>query len=111
MEKNSNLDDDIIFMREALKEAKKAYNKREVPVGVVLVKEGKIVSRGHNNKENMNNPLGHAEIIAINKYCKKNNTWRLNDITMYVTLEPCLMCSAIIQQVRIRQSCNRNIRS
>ncbi len=111
MEKNSNSDDDIMFMKEALKEAKKAYKKKEVPVGVVLVKEGKIVSRGHNNKENKNNPLGHAEIIAINKYCKKNNTWRLNDITMYVTLEPCLMCSAIIQQVRIRKSCNRNSRS
>lgn len=108
---NNNILDDIMFMKEALKEAKKAYNKREVPVGVVLVKEGKIVSRGHNNKENMNNPLGHAEIIAINKYCKKNNTWRLNDITMYVTLEPCLMCSAIIQQVRIRKSRNRNSRS
>ena len=104
MEKNSNSDDDIIFMREALKEAKKAYNKKEVPVGVVLVKEGKIVSRGHNNKENKNNPLGHAEIIAINKYCKKYNTWRLNDVTMYVTLEPCLMCSSILQQVRIART-------
>ena len=102
---------DIFFMKEALKEAKKSYKKDEVPVGAVLVKEGKIVARGHNNKENKNNPLGHAEIIAINKYCKKYNTWRLNDITMYVTLEPCLMCSAIIQQVRIRKSCNRNSRS
>ncbi len=93
--------EDIFFMQEALKEAKKAYKKEEVPVGVVLVKEGQIVSRGHNNKEKKNDPMGHAEIIAINKYCKKNNTWRLNDVTMYVTLEPCLMCSSVLQQVRI----------
>ena len=91
----------IFFMKEALKEAKKSYKKDEVPV---LVKEGKIVARGHNNKENKNNPLGHAEIIAINKYCKKYNTWRLNDVTMYVTLEPCLMCSSILQQVRIART-------
>lgn len=95
---------DIFFMKEALKEAKKSYKKDEVPVGAVLVKEGKIVARGHNNKENKNNPLGHAEIIAINKYCKKYNTWRLNDVTMYVTLEPCLMCSSILQQVRIART-------
>lgn len=95
---------DIFFMKEALKEAKKSYKKNEVPVGAVLVKEGKIVARGHNNKENKNNPLGHAEIIAINKYCKKYNTWRLNDATMYVTLEPCLMCSSILQQVRIART-------
>ena len=69
-----------------------------------MVKEGKIVARGHNNKENKNNPLGHAEIIVINKYCKKYNTWRLNDVTMYVTLEPCLMCSSILQQVRIART-------
>ena len=94
---------DIFFMKEALKEAKKSYKKNEVPVGAVLVKEGKIVARGH-NKENKNNPLGHAEIIAINKYCKKYNTWRLNDVTMYVTLEPCLMCSSILQQVRIART-------
>jgi CMP/dCMP deaminase zinc-binding len=93
--------DDMFFMKEALKEAKKAYNKNEVPVGVVLVKNGEIVSKGHNNKENKSDPMGHAEIITINKYCKKYNTWRLNDITMYVTLEPCLMCSSILQQVRI----------
>lgn len=93
--------DDMFFMKEALKEAKKAYNKNEVPVGVVLVKNGEVVSKGHNNKENKGDPMGHAEIIAINKYCKKYNTWRLNDITMYVTLEPCLMCSSILQQARI----------
>ena len=95
---------DIFFMKEALKEAKKSYKKYEVPVGAVLVKGGKIVARGHNNKENKNNPLGHAEIVAINKYCKKYNTWRLNDVTMYVTLEPCLMCSSILQQVRIART-------
>ena len=93
--------DDMFFMKEALKEAKKAYKKNEVPVGVVLVKNGEVVSKGHNNKENKNDPMGHAEIIAIKKYCKKHNTWRLNDLTMYVTLEPCLMCSSILQQVRI----------
>ena len=93
--------DDMFFMKEALKEAKKAYNKNEVPVGVVLVKNGEVVSKGHNNKENKSDLMGNAEIIAINKYCKKYNTWRLNDITMYVTLEPCLMCSSILQQARI----------
>ena len=101
LNKHNNDEYNKMFMKEALKEAKKAYAKNEVPVGVVLVKEGKIVSRGHNNKENKNNPMGHAEIIAINKYCKKYNTWRLNDVKMYVTLEPCLMCSSILQQVRI----------
>ena len=101
LNKHNNDEYNKMFMKEALKEAKKAYAKNEVPVGVVLVKEGKIVSRGHNNKENKNNPMGHAEIIAIKKYCKKYNTWRLNEIEMYVTLEPCLMCSAILQQVRI----------
>lgn len=91
------------FMKEALKEAHKAYLKDEVPVGCVIVKDGMIISRGHNNKESKRNPLGHAEIVAINKACKKLNNWRLNDCELYVTLEPCIMCCGAIIHSRIKK--------
>ena len=91
------------FMKEALKEAKKAYNKLEVPVGVVIVKDGKIIARAYNQKEEKNNPIKHAEIIAIEKACKKTNNWRLNDCEMYVTLEPCPMCAGAIINSRIKK--------
>ena len=81
LNKHNNDEYNKMFMKEALKEAKKAYAKNEVPVGVVLVKDGKIVSRGHNNKENKNDPMGHAEIIAVNKYCKKYNKSYLIEVT------------------------------
>ena len=74
------------FMNEALREAKKAYKKLEVPVGVVIVKDNIIISRAHNKKEEKNNPIKHAEIIAIEKACKKLKNWRLNGCQMYVTL-------------------------
>ena len=91
------------FMKEALKEAKKAYEKLEVPVGVVIVKDNKIISRAYNQKEEKNSPIKHAEIIAIEKACKKLNNWRLNDCDMYVTLEPCSMCAGAIINSRIRK--------
>ena len=91
------------FMKEALKEAKKAYNKLEVPVGVVIVKDNKIIARAYNQKEMKNSPIKHAEIIAIEKACKKLNNWRLNDCEMYVTLEPCPMCTGAIINSRIKK--------
>lgn len=88
-------------MQMALNEAKKAYKKMEVPVGAIIVKKNKIISRSHNEKEIKNDPLGHAEIIAIRKASKKINHWRLNDCEIYVTLEPCAMCAGAILQSRI----------
>ena len=89
------------FMKEALKEAKKAYLKGEVPVGAVIVYNDKIIARGHNLKEKNIDVTAHAEIIAIKKAAKKLKTWRLNDCDLYVTLEPCAMCSGAIIQSRI----------
>ena len=91
------------FMKEALKEAKKAYEEDEVPVGCVIVKDNKIIARGHNKKEKNNNALLHAEIVTLTKAQKKLNDWHLNDCTLYVTLEPCLMCTGAIIQTRIKK--------
>ena len=90
-------------MKEALKEAKKAYEKLEVPVGCVIVKDGKIIARGYNQKETKNDTTKHAEIIAIEKASKKQEAWRLNDCEMYVTLEPCPMCAGAIMNSRIKK--------
>ena len=90
-------------MREALKEAQKALDKEEVPVGAVIVKDGKIIARAHNIKETKNNAVCHAEILAIQKACKKLNSWRLIDCEMYVTLEPCSMCAGALINSRIRK--------
>ncbi|MDD2376879.1 MAG: nucleoside deaminase [Clostridia bacterium] len=91
------------FMTIALNEAKKAYIKREVPVGAVIVKDDVIISKAHNLREHKNTSLAHAEILAIEKACKKLNSWRLDDCTMYVTLEPCMMCAGAITQSRIQK--------
>lgn len=91
------------YMNEALKEAKKAYDKLEIPVGAVIVKDGKIIARGYNVKEGKKDSSKHAEIIAIQKASKKLNAWRLNDCDMYVTLEPCPMCAGAIIQARIKK--------
>ena len=91
------------FMQEALKEARKAYLKEEVPVGAVIVKDGKIIARAHNLKESKHSSLAHAEILAIKKANKKLNTWRLNDCEMYVTLEPCSMCAGAMINSRIKK--------
>jgi len=96
-------DQHIKFMKAALKEAQKAYDKKECPIGCVIVKDGKVFVRAHNMKLTKSNALMHAEVIAIDKACKKLGDWRLNDMDMYVTLEPCTMCSGAIVQSRIRK--------
>lgn len=89
------------YMREALKQARKAYSLGEVPIGCVIVHEGKIIGRGYNRRNTDKNTLAHAEITAINKASKKIGDWRLEECTLYVTLEPCQMCAGAIVQARI----------
>ena len=91
------------YMREAVKEAQKAYDKLEVPVGAVIVKDGKIIARAYNQKETKFDTTKHAEILAIQKASKKLKSWRLIDCEMYVTLEPCPMCAGAIIQSRIKK--------
>ena len=95
------MNNDIKFMKAALNEAKKAALNLDVPIGCVIVHDNKIIARGHNKRELNQSPLAHAEIIAIEKASKKLNSWRLEDCTMYITLEPCVMCSGAIIQSRI----------
>lgn len=89
------------FMREAIKQAKKAASIGETPVGAVIVQDGKIIARGYNKRETKKNALMHAEIITIDKACKKLGGWRLPRCDMYITLEPCPMCSGAIINSRI----------
>lgn len=89
------------FMKAALKEADKAYKKNEVPIGCVIVQNDRIIARGYNRRNTDKNALAHAEIAAIKTACKKTGDWRLEDCTMYVTLEPCQMCAGAIVQARI----------
>ena len=91
------------YMKIALNEAKKAYNKLEVPVGAIIVKDGKIIAKAYNEKEERKDTTKHAEILAIQKASKKLKTWRLYDCDMYVTLEPCSMCAGALIQARIRK--------
>lgn len=91
------------YMKQALKEAEKAYKKLEVPVGAVIVKDGKIIARAHNQKETKTDTTKHAEILAIQKASKKLESWRLIDCEMYVTLEPCSMCAGAIINSRIKK--------
>lgn len=91
------------FMKEAVKQAKKAYALEEVPIGCVIVYEGKIIGRGYNRRMTDKTALAHAELTAIKKACKKMGDWRLDDCEMYVTLEPCQMCSGAIVQSRIKK--------
>ena len=91
------------FMRVALKEAEKAFQKEEIPVGAVIIKDGKIIARAYNAKESTQNACGHAEILAIQKACKKLNSWRLIDCEIYVTLEPCPMCAGALINSRIKK--------
>ena len=92
---------DESFMKQAVKQAKKAYDKLETPIGCVIVHEDKIIARGYNKRNMKKNTLAHAEILAINKASKVLGDWRLEDCTMYVTLEPCPMCAGAIVQARI----------
>ena len=89
------------YMREALKQAKKAYALGEVPIGCVIVHEGKIIGRGYNRRNTDKNTLSHAEITAINRASRVIGDWRLEECTLYVTLEPCQMCAGAIVQARI----------
>lgn len=89
------------YMKEALKEAKKAFALQEVPIGCVIVEDEKIIARGYNRRNTDKNVLAHAELAAIRKADRKTGDWRLEDCTLYVTLEPCQMCAGAIVQSRI----------
>ena len=97
------MDTDTTFMRAAIKQAQKAYEKSEVPIGCVIVHDGKIIARGYNRRNTDKSTLAHAEITAIRKAAKKLDDWRLEDCTLYVTLEPCPMCAGAIVQARITE--------
>ncbi len=97
------MDIDIKYMKEAIRQAKKAYALEEVPIGCVITYQDKIIGRGYNRRTTDKNPLAHAELLAIKKASKKLNDWRLEDCTMYITLEPCQMCSGAIVQSRIKR--------
>ncbi|MDP2689538.1 MAG: tRNA adenosine(34) deaminase TadA [Deltaproteobacteria bacterium] len=94
---------DGIFMAEALKEARKAAGKGEVPVGAVIVHNGAVLSRGHNRREAAQDPSEHAEMAAIRRASRKLKSWRLTGATLYVTLEPCLMCMGALLQARVER--------
>lgn len=93
--------DDIKYMRQAIKQAKKAWANQDVPIGCVIVHDGRVIARGYNRRNMDKTPLAHAEILAIRKAAKYIGDWRLEDCTMYVTLEPCQMCAGAIIQARI----------
>lgn len=95
--------EDERYMKEAIKQAKKAYALDEVPIGCVIVQDNKIIARGYNRRNTDKNALAHAEISAIKKASKKTGDWRLEDCTMYVTLEPCQMCAGAIVQSRMKK--------
>ena len=95
------MEEAVKYMKEAIRQAKKAYALEEVPIGCVIVKDGKIIARGYNRRNTDKLTLAHAEIIAIKKASKKLGDWRLEGCTMYVTLEPCQMCAGALVQSRI----------
>lgn len=95
------LTEDEKYMKKALKLAEKAFDAGEVPIGCIIVHEGKIIGRGYNRRNTDHSTLSHAEMIAIKKACAKLRDWRLEDCTMYVTLEPCQMCAGACVQARI----------
>lgn len=94
---------DVFYMKEAIKEAAKAEQKNEVPIGAILVLDGQIISRAHNLRENNQNSIAHAELLAIDLACQRLGTWRLEEATLYVTLEPCAMCSGAIILSRVKR--------
>jgi tRNA(adenine34) deaminase len=91
------------YMKAAMAQAKKAYALDEVPIGCVIVQDGRIIARGYNRRNTEKNALAHAELAAIRKASKKTGDWRLEDCTMYVTLEPCQMCAGAIVQSRLQR--------
>ena len=95
------LKDDISFMKRALEEAEAAFHAGEVPVGAVLVRDGKVIARAHNMRETSNDPTGHAEILALRAGAAGATKWRLTDATLYVTKEPCIMCAGATVNARL----------
>ena len=91
------------YIELALKEAKKSIKTNDVPVGTIIVENGKIIAKAHNTREKKHKITGHAEINAIEKACKKKKTWHLNNCELYTTLEPCKMCLEVIKQARIKK--------
>ena len=89
------------WMKMALDEAMKAYDKKEIPIGAIVVKNGRIIGRGYNQRESLNDPTAHAEIIALTSAANTIQNWRLKDCTLYVTKEPCPMCAGAIMNARI----------
>jgi tRNA(adenine34) deaminase len=98
---SEHVNEDLNFMRLALREAEAAFEKGEVPVGAVLVKEGEVIQSAHNLRECMKDPSAHAEILALRAGTKGSDSWRLSDTTLYVTKEPCIMCAGAIVNARI----------
>ena len=98
-----NKDKDIELMQEALREAKIAYSHQEVPIGAVIVCQNKIIARVHNRKEELQDPTAHAEILALQEAARYLGSWHLEDIDLYVTLEPCPMCAYAMLQARIKR--------
>lgn len=92
---------DTQYMQIALKQAQKAYKKGEIPVGCAIVYKNKIIATAYNKKEKSKNSINHAEILCIKKACKKLKNWRLENCTIYVTMEPCMMCAGAIKESRI----------
>lgn len=101
--KEKIMNKDKKFMNLAFEEAKKALKKEEVPIGAIIVRDDEIIGRGHNLKEEKQDPTAHAEIIAIKEASRKINSWRLEDCEMFVTLEPCPMCVGAMLQARINR--------
>jgi tRNA(adenine34) deaminase len=94
---------DEFYMKEALREAQKAYEKDEVPIGAVAVYKNQIIGRGHNQTELLKDPTAHAEILAITAAANALSSWRLNDVQMFVTVEPCIMCSGALVLARVKR--------
>lgn len=97
------MENDFKFMDEAIKEANLAYLQGEVPIGCIIVVAGKIISRSHNQRITNSSAIAHAEILAIDAACKSLGRWILDDATIYITLEPCLMCAGAIFQARMKR--------
>lgn len=99
----SPLERDLYFMKEALKEAKKAYDEDEVPVGAVLVHKNKVIARGHNQVELLQDATAHAEMLCLTAGAEKLQNWRLSETTLYCTLEPCCMCAGALLSSRVER--------
>lgn len=95
--------DDEFFMREALKEAQRAFEEDEVPIGAVAVYKNQIIGRGHNQTEHLKDPTAHAEILTITAAANALSSWRLNEVTIYTTIEPCIMCAGALVVARVKK--------